>query len=341
MVDVDSGTQDLDLDSASDEIAEGLFPEADIQAGDDAGGSDGAAPPLADGKPTAPGVVSPPPSSAVGGGQPAPIDLPGSPAPDTLRGEIKEMWPTLPQPVREEFIKREQDFRNGVAQLREQYGQTQAISEGFGKLLEPYAQAMEEYGVNPFAHVDNLLRSHAVLMFGRPEQKMDIIQGICRDAGISLQGLGQGQPGYIDPTVQGLQHELAQTRGALNKIMGRMTSEDASRLEQHIWEFGNDEQSHPDFWTVAPDMVQLFRANPRLTLEEAYKQALVANPQTRQKLVEREAQKRLEADRNRAAASRKTRGVRVQSGTDKRPAAADGDDLDKTLRDALADIQSR
>lgn len=338
MADVDT-EQELNIDSAADEVAEGLFPDAELQAGDGEGGTDGAAPPLA-AQPTAPGAVRPP-SSAIGGGQPAPIDLPGAPAPDTLRGEIKEMWPTLPPQVRDEFIKREQDFRNGLGQLKEQYGHSQAISEGFGKLLEPFAQAMEEYGVNPFAHVDNLLRSHAVLMFGRPEQKLDIIQGICRDAGIDLRGLAQGRPSAIDPTVQGLQHELAQTRGALNKIMGRMTSEDASRLEQHIWDFGNDEASHPDFWTVAPDMVQLFRANPRLSLEEAYKQALVANPQTRQKLVEREAHARLEAERNKAVASRKTRGVKVQSGTDRRPAMPDGDDLDKTLRDTLAEIQSR
>lgn len=332
----------LDMDAAADEIAGSVEPQtvADSPGKTATGDSNDGAPAPVASEPTAPDAKTPA-STALGGGQPAPdANIGLAEPPDSLRGEIKEMWAKLDPQVKEEFVKRENDFRNGMRQLQEQTRQPVELAEGFTKLVEPYAEAMEQYNVNPINHISNLLQAHAVLMFGRPEQKLDIINGLCRDAGIDLRGLATGQQPFVDQSVQSLQHELAQLRSTVSSVTGQLSQAEVQKMEQQIWEFGNDEVAHPDFWQVAPVMVSLFQSNPRLSLEEAYKQALVADPVARQKVVEREVAARAKADAERAKKSQRARGVKVTSGAEGRPASF-SNDLDDTLKSALEDIKSR
>lgn len=333
---------ELVTDAVVDDIALSVDPDTAGSPGDSDGGTPNAD--LAgDREPTAP-VATPPASTALGGGQPAPAANVGPvEAPDTLRAEIKEMWPTLDPKVKDEFIKREQDFRRGMDQVRI----PAALGQSFTKLVEPYSEAMQQYGVNPYDHINNLMQAHAVLMFGRNEQKLDIINGLCQDAGINLRALVQGSPQpFVDPSTQALQHELAQLRGQVSSVTGRISQEDAKALERDIWSMGEDTANYPFFWDAAPTMVELFRENPRLSLKDAYDRAVVANPVVRQRLIDAEANKKMEQARkagaDKARNARRAVGVRVRSSTDSGPAVANGEmDLDAALRDSLNEIRSR
>jgi len=320
-------------DAVIDDIAESILPEDDAPAL-----PEGAAPP-ADAGAVDQGASPPSPASA------PPAPAPASPAegalvaPDTLTGQLKTMWPTLPPVVQQEFIKRENDFRKGMDEIRD----PAAIGQGMSKMIEPYAAVMQEYGVNPFEHIGNLMQHHAILMFGRPQQKLDILMGLARDCGIDPRQFGGyvAQRGAADPQVHALRQENAQIRAAVSSLMGKQTQEQEGKLESAIWNFANDEKTHPDFWTVAPMMVQIFQKEPGLTLDEAYEKAYWLTPVTRQKGIERETAAKIKAEAERARTSRRTTSARVRSSSDARPATPVGDDITATLTETLASIHSR
>jgi hypothetical protein len=328
------------VETAANDIAESVLPQETID------------PPSAEGADPKPPGDSPAPVAkaptaapsappAAGGGQPAPPPVTELPAPDSLSGKIKEEWAALPQHVRDEFVKREQDFRNGMDQLR----QPAELGEGLSQVLAPYLQTYRQYGVNPISHIENLTKYHAILMFGTPDQKMEILTGLASDAGISPQAFLAGVP-QPSQDVNLLQRELASLRTQLTGVTGRISASDMAAMEQKIVEFGDDTEKHPHFWDVAPTMVQLYRENPRLPLETAYKMALAANPGVYDKLLDQRAEQKLLAKQaeasKRATAALKARGTRLQSGSPVRPASDSGEfDLDKALGDTLAEINAR
>jgi uncharacterized protein with GYD domain len=333
------------MNDAVDEIASSALPHEDIGTPEGETEAKGDAP-AAKG-PTAPSGE--PTKGALGDGQPAPAPGDLTPpaeyptAPDSLTGDLKEMWANLDPKVQAEFVKREEDFRNFYEQVK----QPVELGQGYAKMLEPYLGVMRQYGVNPVEHTENLLKYHAILMFGNPQQKAEILSGLATDAGLDLRALAAGAIQSLPQNVT--ERQLAEMRAQLQNVGSKVSQQDSAKLEGEIVQMAENTKDYPHFWELAPAMIQELNANPRLPIDQAYRLALSANKALFDSVMNsRAAEKAAKEARDaqaRAEAARKARGVKLQSSSPVRPASAASKnarfDIGDAVEDAFREMQSR
>jgi hypothetical protein len=118
----------------------------------------------------------------------------------------------------------------------------------------------------------------------------------------------------------------------------------AAELEQGIMAFMQDTEAHPFFMEVANDIAPLIESGAAKSLAEAYELAVLKNPITRLKQIERDAAKKAASDAaaqaTKLAAAKKATGVNVKSRTAGK-GAPPAESIDDTLRSTMAAIHSR
>jgi hypothetical protein len=324
------GAPEFDMEAGLAELEKGLSSEladdeATPQAEKPAVEPKGVVAPAAE--PTAPAVAQP--------GAVAP--------PDTWTKEGKAAWASLPPLVQQEITKREADMQRGFQEL----GAHKDISVGFQKVLEPYAQIIQQYGINPWDNVRTLMDSQAKLIFGTPEQKLQVVKAAAEAAGLDLTRVVAGETeNVVDQRYVALQGEIRRLNAQLGQVSGTMANEKTQQLEASIWAFANDATKAPHFWDVAADMAQLSEQNPRLSVEKLYEQAVWQNPVTRQKMIEaqtaasQQAQARKQADHARKSRAATSANVETEQRT-RRGATTDDESLEDSIRASLKEIRSR
>lgn len=317
----------MDLNLTADSIAESILPEEEDS------GADTSTPESATAGAESRQEVSAPPKAPE-----APV-IP--PPPDSLKGEIKAKWAEIPADVRTEILRREQDFHNGYAKMQP----LAELGEGFGRVASPYVQMCRQYGVNIVDHVEDLLGYHAKLMFGKPEEKAEILLGLARDTGLDLaQLVGNASAAQTIPNE--VQRELATLRAQLSNVNGRFAQADLADAERKIDAMFNDSENFPHILRVAPAMVTMYQQNPNLNIYTAYAMAVAQDSALQSEIVSARVKAELEARQRegekRAAAAAKARGVKMQgSGSFHAVDRSDGVfDLDDMLRDSLDDLRS-
>jgi hypothetical protein len=291
--------------------------------------------------------ASPPPETKVAGTPPpAPLTLPDSEdkAPDTWTKEAKEKWSLLPPELKQEVRKREADIAKHVAATNEATN----VGKNFEKVISPYLGELTKRGINPWTHTENLLRAHATLVMGSPEQKVAMFRQLALDSGIDPGALTTaGSAAANNPLVQhisALQQRINQLEQGVTGVTSSVQAARAAELEASVLAFAQDEAAHPFFYEVVDDIQHLIQTKAATTLDKAYELAIMANPVTRQKMVEREIQKRLDTnavqDRERAEKAKKAATGTVKANGRGRAAPAIGT-IDDTLKEALASIHSR
>lgn len=278
-------------------------------------------------EPTAPGTQAP----AVG----------ATPAPRTWTKEGQEAWAAVPPAAQQEILRREQEIERGFTEIKG----SRDIATGFQKMLEPYVGIMQKHNINPWNNMSTLLNAQAQLVFGTPEQKLQIVKDAINTAGIDLKALLTGEGPLMDERYGALQEQVrnlqAQLGGVSTAVVGRQTQE----LEQKVWAFAQDETAHPYFWDVAADIADLTRQNPSLSLEKAYETAVWSNPVTRQKAIEAQyakaAEERTRKQAEHAVKARSATSVNVEGTTARSGTANADEDLETTIRNSLREIKSR
>lgn len=340
----DNSTPELDIDSAVGNIVEGLF-EREEPAAEEEAAAPAAAPAAetetasspADGNSAAPTAPAPESGSTT---PPSPDDTP----PDTWKKEAKEKWATLSPELRAEVRRREADIAKFVGESKPAI----EVGRSFEKVITPYLEMFKQQNINPWDHTAGLLKAHAALTSGTPEQRVAMFRQLAADVGIDVSKLAaEGNEAANNPVFQHIQQLEAKVRQLEQGVTGVTSSVKEARiaeLEQEVLAFAKEEDKHPFFYEVATEITGLLQSGVAKTLEEAYRTAVNANPLTRQKLLERDVAAKLEeqAKAQQAAAdkAKKAAATNVRS-TGKGRAAPARESIDDTLRDALAEINSR
>lgn len=340
--DLGSGN-DFDMASALDQMSEGLGFEP---GGDDAAS---AGSPDIDPKIDETDLDA---ATAAAAGKPAegedaanPGDTSAAPAtvapPKTWRKEAAELWAQLPPTVQAEVQKREDDMFRGL----EAYKVDAGLGKSFKTALEPFLPTLQQHGIDPTQQVASLMQAHFTLALGTPQEKLALFQQIAQDYGIDASQLPDpaGAP-FVDPAVSALQSELNSVKSILTAQTRQAQEAKISEITEQINAFAADPKN-VHFNDVANDMVTLLQAKAVKTLEEAYEKAIWANPVTRAKelerqTAERDAEKRKEAT-ERAAAAKRASSVSIRPQARRASGTAPSGTLDDTLRETLAEIQSR
>lgn len=283
-------------------------------------------------------AASPAPAAAT---QADPNDVP----PDTWTKGAKEKWGTLPPELKQEIRKRESDIAKYVGETKASVG----VAQAFEKVVSPYLGIYQERGIDPWKQVSSLLQAHAALTWGTPEQKIQGFTALAQGAGIDLTAFAKGDSvGALNSPamqrIQQLEDQIRQLQGGVTTVTSEIQAARTAELETAVLAFAQDTEAHPHFWDVQEQIQHFIRTGAASTLQDAYDLAVMANPVTREKVLDARARKLAEqqasAANARAAKARKAVAVNVVS-RGKGRAAPPSQSVDDTLRETLQDINSR
>lgn len=319
----------MDMDAALSDIAESLslLPEEPPAA------SEGALPTKDEpAEPPVAGTTEPEKAAA---------NPTGDAPPDTWRKEAKEAWATVPPAAREEMRKREADIAGYVERVK----QPVAVGERFTEIVTPYLKMFEATNTDPWANVEAMFKVQERLLHGSPEEKLSIIGMLASQSGLKLEnGQLSAAEGSTSQYVKALEQRLEKLEGGVNQVTSTVREARAAELQGNVVKFAQDKDAHPYFYDVADKITHLIRTGAVSNLEEAYQTAVMADPITRQKVVQAEAKQFADSEAKavaeRAAKARQTSKVTVRA-TVRGTAAQPPGSIDDTLKDTLAAIQSR
>jgi len=210
----------------------------------------------------------------------------------------------LPPDVRAEVARREAEMQRTLQETSE----ARKFAEQLNRVISPYQAFISAENSNPLQAIDNLMGTAARLRTGTAPELAQLMAGMVKQFGVGRFG-GQfiealdsalaGEVPRVDPQQAQLQQAIQQQLAPVQQFMTqfqqaqaaqaeRAQNEAASEVQQFLEraEFGED---------VREDMADLLEIAQRrgrdLSLQDAYRQACLANSRVRQVLEGRAKQR--------------------------------------------------
>ena len=128
------------------------------------------------------------------------------PRPSSWKKDYEEDWGKLDPRIQDYIQQREADYAKGVSTYKNQWDMAAPIVEA----IRPFEQSLRQNGMNPAQWIQNLGNAHQTLVYGSPEQKLQMFTQLANDYGVNLGSL-TGQTGY-DPQFSSIAQELNQIK---------------------------------------------------------------------------------------------------------------------------------
>lgn len=260
--------------------------------------------------------------------------------PKTWRPEAASTWAALPEPAKQEILKREADIFKGI----EGYRQDATIGKALRNTIDPYVGYLQSRGIPPMEAVRGLMQSHYTLATGTQQQKIELLTSMARSYGVELSAggaLGTAEPPpYIDPAVAGLQKELQAVKSQLSETERYRAEQVRVGIRSEVDTFAQD-PAHPHFDEVSNEVAFLLQSGKASTLKDAYEQAIWLNPAVRNKVISAQRQTELQETANKVAAARTATSANVRTRARSGSTATPSGTIDDTIAATLANIRSR
>jgi hypothetical protein len=213
------------------------------------------------------------------------IKLDPAKPPQGWTAPMKEKWASIPEDIRGEITRREQDMAAGVQRLNQQYEPLRQVGSAL-QAYDPYFQHIQK---PPQQYLQELIPIEQTLALGNPAQKLDMLLNVADKYGVPIRNvlnqamggkLGEaiteshksfGSPTPIPPQVQ---QELVTLRTQMDNIQNLAAK---SELDTFI----ADATNHPYFDNVREDMAKLLETGACTTYQEAYDISVWRNPDLR------------------------------------------------------------
>lgn len=259
----------------------------------------------------------------------APEDAP----PPSWAKEMHPHWQRTPKEVRDYWRTREQQMEEGVRPLKEEA----AFAKRWRETVSPYGEMVRASGLDEFGAVRALMEAHRALVSAEPGARRELFKQLQKDYGLAEE---DPNASYVDPALKALQGEFRALKTSLERQAEGQRQAVLAEINKQIEAFAKE---HP-LYNEVEEHIALLLQNPALTLEQAYEQAVWANPVTRAEELARMEAEKAEAAKDRARQAAQATGVNVR-GTEPRTQARDeapvGQKMDKTMEEALREIRSR
>lgn len=298
---------DATVDSFIDEVAPGAGDAPNVApSADETKGAPGAPAVTSLAKPAVPGALEP-------------IAFPKS-----WKQDLAPHWDKMPRELQDYVTNtREKDYLNGLEQYKQGHNAYAQIHE----VMQPYMPRLTALGMHPAEAVRALMNADWALSQGTPEQKAAMLGQICQNYGIDPRTIvagAAGDPNAPQPTPAELElrKKFDGMASNLNSFMQSQIQEKRAGIDKEVAAFAAD-PAHPHFDAVADHIVRLLNADKALSLQDAYDQAVWANPTTRAKAIE--ALNKETSDK-----ARKEREAAAQAAQKARLANVRGKPTDKT-----------
>lgn len=243
-------------------------------------------------------------------------------APSSWTKDAKEAYAELPENLKAEIHRRENDFHRGIEKFRGMAN----IGEVLHKEISPYAELIQQNGTNAPAVIRNLLSTQKTLLQGTPEEKANTVASILSEYGIDTELVNaaiQNPRAPRDPAISHLTEQVS----ALQK---QLSEAQVSPYMQAVETFAADPKNEY-FPIVQDDMLALLQMGRASDLQDAYNKAIWTNPESRAKLMAKQQEDERRRAAEKAAAAKQASSTNVnRRGTP--PAAPANGTMEDTIR---------
>lgn len=200
------------------------------------------------------------------------------------RPEMKAKWDKIPQDVREEITRREQDTAIGVQKLQNYYAPAAYVYQA----VQPYAEYLQYIKEDPQIYMDGMFRTEQTLRLGNPAQKIELLLSLADTYGVPIRGaLDQAMGGKLGELMIKA-HEHHKTPPVIPAPIAREYQQLKQFKEQVEDQAAENELStfatepgHDYLEYVREDMANLIEGGYAETYQDAYDLACWRNPQIR------------------------------------------------------------
>lgn len=252
--------------------------------------------------PPAPGTpVGTPPAAAPSGAGTGAVEAPGTPPPagvsldpsrppPSWRPETRAKWDSIPEDIRQEIIRREEDTSKGVAKLKAQY----EPMERMYKEVNQHQKYFEHIKREPGDYLQEMIHTEQSLTLGNPAQKMELLLQLADNYGVPLRDVIDKAMGGTLSTVLQQSHQRFGTpapvprevQAELNRYRSAEQSRAEAQAQAELDAFIGDGTKHPHYEKVAGKMADLMDKGVVETYEEAYEMAVWSDPSLRTSLTQ-------------------------------------------------------
>jgi len=274
--------------------------------------------------------------------------------PTTWRTEAKLKWEKIDPGIREEILKREEDIGRGITHYKQMADYGNAVQQ----TVQPYMPMINAAGSTPQKTIGSMLDTYYQLRTADPQQKSQLLLQVAQQHGADMSVFQNGiDPGQVEMQnhLQPLQAEIQQLKYHLTQRDQQAQQFEVSQAQNDIHAFSsalNDDGKprYPHFDIVRNQMADLIESNERagnkITLEQAYENAIWQTPEIRQHLLSEQTvssetvrQQSLKAKTSKAKRADKV-NLQTKGSYDDKPNKPTGN-LNSTLKETLRDINQR
>ena len=253
-------------------------------------------------------------------------EKPAKPRPSSWKKDYEESWGKLDPTLQDYISQRESDFAKGVSTYKSQWDQAQPIMS----TIEKFAPVLQQNGLDAATWINSLGTAHQTLVYGNPDQKLQMFAQLANDYGVDLNGLTGGQG--VSPQFSMIAQELSQIKNQWQQFQSQQEQQEQTQLKGEIESFSKDK---PYFDDVRETMAGLLQNNMASDLNTAYDKAIRLHDDIWQK-VQSEQVKSSQTELKSKLAAVKAKAISPKSSS---PTATIGlGGKGNNLRDQLASI---
>ncbi len=217
-----------------------------------------------------------------------PVEAPKTSFPSSWKKEVAPIWEKVDQgqplsieeikQIQQEALRREGDFHKGIDGFKSNAERGKA----FEQALAPFQETLKALNVDGVTAVTELMKADHVLRHAPESVKVQKILELANVYGIDLQK-------QFSPDVARYEQELFQTKEQLKQFQTQQMEASQHALNSDIETFAAA-PGHEHFEAVRAHMAALLQGGQAKDLDDAYEQAVYANPQTRNTMLEQQRQ---------------------------------------------------
>lgn len=217
----------------------------------------------------------------------APVKLDASKPPQGWTPAMKEKWTAVPEDIKAEIIRREEDMAAGVQRIMQQ---TEPMRQVWG-VLEPYAQYFDHIDMHPVEYLSQVIASEQILALGNPAQKFSQLLEIADGYGIPIRkALDEAMGGKLQAFIEE-SHKHHKTPPSIPPEIAQELAEqrqwraslEQSAAKNELDVFAADTAKHPFLAQVRDQMADVIEAGICETYEDAYDYCVWKDPALRAK----------------------------------------------------------
>ena len=211
-------------------------------------------------------------------------------APQSWKGEAKQVWAQLPLNVRQEVLRRERETTKVLQETAEDRNRLNAVRE----VLAPHMDRINTvYGGNPIQAINNMLNVERIMLNGDPATKVQMVANMIKHFNIDVVSLdrvlsGQGGPTPEVAQQSALEQLLEQKLAPVQQFIQSQQQREVQQrqrvekeIDHTIESMSVDVERFPYFEEVREDMADLIDIAAKkglyLSLEAAYNKAVRMN----------------------------------------------------------------